>query len=132
MHTDEWQFVQRLAPMMNVDPEQFAPDFFLTEGDLNVGDIALEVYHTPGHSPGGVTLFWPETKALITGDLIFKGGVGRTDLPGGDGKQLKESIRRMATLDAEWLLSGHGDVLRGSEYVAANFTQVEQMWFGYV
>lgn len=132
MHTDEWQFVERFAPMMNVDPAQFTPDFFLSEGDLNVGDIALEVYHTPGHAPGAVTLFWPETKALITGDLIFNGSLGRTDLPGGDGNQLKESIRRMATLDAEWLLSGHGDVLSGAENVTANFKHVEQMWFGYI
>lgn len=132
LHTDEWALVQRMAPMMNVDIDQFMPDFFLAEGDLDVGDIALKVYHTPGHAPGAVTLYWPETRALITGDLIFKGGLGRTDLPGGNGTQLKESIRRMADLDAQWLLSGHGDVLTGKDAVADNFKQVEQMWFGYI
>jgi hydroxyacylglutathione hydrolase len=108
------------------------PIFFLEEGELTVGDISLDVFHTPGHSPGGITLFWSAEKALFTGDLIFKGGLGRTDLPGGDGRQLKESIRRMGSLDSHWLLSGHGEVVSGAEAVKANFKQVEQMWFGYV
>lgn len=132
LHTAEWQLVQQMAPMMNIDLDKFAPDFFLTEGELKVGDVQLQVYHTPGHSPGGVTLYWPESKALITGDLIFNGGLGRTDLPGGNGQQLKESIRRMATIDAEWLLSGHGEVISGAEAVRDNFKQVEKMWFDYI
>ena len=73
-----------------------------------------------------------QKKRFLTGDLIFKGGLGRTDLPGGDGRQLKESIRRMGSLDSHWLLSGHGEVVSGAEAVKANFKQVEQMWFGYV
>ncbi len=132
LHADEWQLVQKMAPMMNLALERFTPDFFLTAGELNVGDITLEVYHTPGHSPGAVTLYWPETKALITGDLIFKDGLGRTDLPGGNGEQLKDSIRRVAGLEAEWLLSGHGDVLFGPEEIYNNFGNVERDWFGYV
>jgi hypothetical protein len=67
-----------------------------------------------------------------TGDLIFKDGLGRTDLPGGDGGQLKDSIRRMGQLDSRWLLSGHGDVVSGSQAVNTNFTQVEKTWFSYV
>lgn len=136
LHKSEWELVQQMAPYlkntMNADPALFAPDFFLTEGELTVGDIVLDIYHTPGHSPGGVTLYWPEAKALIVGDLIFKGGLGRTDLPGGSGDQLKESIRRMAALNSERLLSGHGDVVSGADAVAGNFAQVEQMWFGYI
>lgn len=136
LHEDEWQLLQNMAPYlkqaMGLDPEQFSPDFFLTEGELNVGDITLEVYHTPGHSPGAVTLRWPENRALFTGDLIFKGGLGRTDLPGGNGAQLKASIRRMGELDADWLLSGHGDVIKGGDAVRENFRQVEAAWFGYV
>jgi glyoxylase-like metal-dependent hydrolase (beta-lactamase superfamily II) len=68
----------------------------------------LSIFHTPGHSPGSATLYWPAQKALFTGDLIFKEGFGRTDLPGGDSATLKESIKRMAELDVELLLSGHG------------------------
>lgn len=136
LHAAEWRMVQEMAPYlkaaMDLDPAQFAPDLFLTEGALQVGDIGMEIYHTPGHAPGALTLYWPMEKALITGDLIFKGGLGRTDLPGGDGGQLKESIRRMGALDAAWLLSGHGDVVSGAEAVKANFSQVAQAWFGYL
>jgi glyoxylase-like metal-dependent hydrolase (beta-lactamase superfamily II) len=136
LHASEWELIQKMAPYvrasMNVDPDRLVPDFFLTEGDLAVGGIAMTVYHTPGHSPGAVTIHWPETGALFTGDLIFKGGLGRTDLPGGNSGQLKESIRRMAALGAGWLLSGHGEVISGTDAVKANFEQVERMWFGYL
>ena len=136
MHAAEWELVEKMAPMlkatMNVDLDLFTPDFFLTEGALTVGDVSLAVYHTPGHAPGAICLHWPEEEALFTGDLIFKDGLGRTDLPGGNGPQLKESIRRMAALDSQWLLSGHGEVVSGADAVAANFRQVEAMWFGYV
>jgi len=136
LHEAEWRLVEEMGPYlqaaMNVDPESLSPDFFLKEGRLTVGDIELDVYHTPGHAPGAVALLWPAEKALFTGDLIFRGGLGRTDLPGGDGRQLKASIQRMAGLDAAWLLSGHGDVISGAAAVQKNFEQVERTWFGYV
>ncbi|MCJ8502241.1 MBL fold metallo-hydrolase [Desulfatitalea alkaliphila] len=136
LHAAEWALVQSMAPYlkatMGVALEDFEPDFFLDEGPLQVGDLALIVHHTPGHSPGGVTLYWPEHKALIVGDLVFNGGLGRTDLPGGDGNQLKQSIRRMSEMDAEWLLSGHGQVLSGAAAIKTNFQQVEQTWFNYI
>ena len=136
MSAVEWRVVEEMAPYfkasLDMDPAVLAPDFFLEEGALTVGDIQLQVYSTPGHAPGAVTLFWPAEKALFTGDLIFRGGLGRTDLPGGDGPQLKDSIRRMAALDAAWLLSGHGEVVSGADAVRENFEQVEQAWFGYI
>ena len=136
LHTAEWQLVIEAAPhlraALNFDPTDLSPDFFLTEGELKVGDIELQVFHTPGHAPGAVSLYWPQERALLTGDLIFKGGLGRTDLPGGNGKQLKASIRRMAAIDADWLLSGHGDVIKGREAVQDNYGRVERTWFGYV
>ena len=136
LHAAEWQLVEEAAPhlraALNFDPEGLTLDFFLTEGELTVGDIDLQVFHTPGHAPGAVTLFWPQERALLTGDLIFRGGLGRADLPGGDGRKLKESIRRMATLDVDWLLPGHGDIIRGAEAVRANFAGVERTWFDYI
>jgi glyoxylase-like metal-dependent hydrolase (beta-lactamase superfamily II) len=136
LHEAEWKQIKEMEPyiknMMNIDISMLKFDFFLTEGNLNVGDINLEVYHTPGHSPGSVTLYWPLTRALFTGDLIFNDGLGRTDLPGGNGSQLKESIRRIAGLDAEWLLSGHGGVISGVDAIKENFEQVERMWFAYI
>jgi len=107
-------------------------DFFLQEGDLLVGDQSFQVMITPGHSPGSICLYWPAHKALFTGDLIFSQGVGRVDLPGGDGSLLKESIRRMAGLDIEYLLCGHGEVIKGKKAVKANFQMVESYWFNYL
>jgi glyoxylase-like metal-dependent hydrolase (beta-lactamase superfamily II) len=85
------------------------PDRFLQEGDeLTVGACRLKVVHTPGHSPGGITLTG-DGKAFC-GDLVFYGSVGRTDLPGGSQEILRESIRtKIVTLpDDTVLYPGHG------------------------
>jgi len=136
LHAAEWRLVQDMAAYlkstMNFDPDQLAPDFFLKEGELKIGDIALNVYHTPGHSPGSISLHWPAEGALFTGDVIFNNGLGRTDLPGGNGGQLKESIRKLSAIDAQWLLSGHGEPVTGADAVSTNFEQVERMWFPYL
>ena len=71
-------------------------------------------------------------KVLFTGDVAFNQGIGRTDLPGGAGQELKESIKRISLLDVEYLLSGHGDILSGREKVKANFGDIEEMWFPYL
>jgi len=105
-------------------------DFFLTEGSLTAGGVELKIIHTPGHSPGSICIYWPLHKALFAGDVIFEGGVGRTDLPGGRIDQLKDSIRRLSSLNAEFLLPGHGNTIRGKEEVARNFALVEQAYFG--
>jgi glyoxylase-like metal-dependent hydrolase (beta-lactamase superfamily II) len=108
------------------------PDILLHEGELKAGSLSLEVIHTPGHSPGSICLYWPFQKALFTGDLLFYQGVGRVDLPGGNGEELKESIRKIAELDIEHLLPGHGEPISGSSRVRANFEAVEQYWFAYL
>jgi len=105
-------------------------DFLLTEGKLRAGTTELEVISTPGHSPGSICLYWPQHKALFAGDVIFEQGVGRTDLPGGSGELLKESIRRLSTLDIELLLPGHGNIIQGREEIARNFSLVEDIYFG--
>jgi glyoxylase-like metal-dependent hydrolase (beta-lactamase superfamily II) len=132
----EWQFCRDMAPQLQASLgmtfDGLTPDILLTEGDLTVGDVRMKVYHTPGHSPGSVCLYWPAEKVLITGDLIFKDGLGRTDLPGGNGTLIKESIRRMATLDVEWVLPGHGEIIAGADAVRANFELLERQWFAYV
>lgn len=83
----------------------------LTPGEVvQVGDLALEVRHTPGHSPGGVTLVDHAGRRAFTGDALFAGSIGRTDFPGSSLKTLLESIRReILTLPDDYaLLSGHG------------------------
>jgi len=136
MHETEWELLssmgRHIRAAMGVDLEDLAPDLFLKEGDLAVDGINLQVFHTPGHSPGSASIYWPDGKALFSGDVIFKGGLGRTDLPGGDGRALKESIQRLSGLDTELLLSGHGDVVSGAGAVRDNFAAVERQWFGVI
>lgn len=136
LHETEWQWIDTIGKQMSaafgIDINSIRPDFFLQQGDLSLDDLELKVFHTPGHSPGSVSLYWPDQKALFTGDLVFKEGLGRTDLPGGDGSKLKASIKRLVELDVEWLLSGHGDIISGSKEVKANFEGIEQFWFGYI
>lgn len=106
------------------------PDFLLTEGTLRAGTTELQILITPGHSPGSICLYWPFQKALFAGDVVFEQGVGRTDLPGGSGTQLKESIKRLCSLDIDLLLPGHGDIIKGKDEVMRNFSLVEEMYFG--
>ena len=96
-------------------------DFFLKEGRLQVGEKIFEILQTPGHSPGSLTIHWPEKKALFTGDAVFYGGVGRTDFPEGNSRSLLESIERLSRLDIEMMLPGHGEPVLGKEKVLQNF-----------
>lgn len=130
----EMEFIKTVAPHYGeaLGIPDFEPQILLQEGDLKVGDRNFEVIHTPGHSPGSICLYWPEQKVLVTGDVVFNQGIGRTDLPGGNGAQLKESIRKISRLDAAYLLTGHGDVVTGREAVKENFRAIEAYWFGYL
>ena len=77
---------------------------------LQIGSLAMQVLHTPGHTPGGVTFYLPEAAAAFDGDLLFNSGVGRTDLPGGDWETLLRSIRDVlfALPDETTIYPGHG------------------------
>jgi hydroxyacylglutathione hydrolase len=136
IHEAEWQFIQSvdryIQASFGVGADAMAPDIFLCNGTFSIGDTDLTIIHTPGHSPGSMSIFWPETGALFTGDVIFREGLGRTDLPGGNGDRLKESIRTLSSMDARCLLPGHGDIVEGSEAVASNFDNVENYWFAYI
>jgi glyoxylase-like metal-dependent hydrolase (beta-lactamase superfamily II) len=93
-----------------------APDFkvdgLLKDGQvLNIGDIELQVIHTPGHTAGSISLFCESEGLLFSGDTVFPGGsIGRTDLPGGSSDDIKKSIARLAMLPAQTLYPGHGEV----------------------
>jgi glyoxylase-like metal-dependent hydrolase (beta-lactamase superfamily II) len=85
------------------------PDRLLAEGDtITVGRVSLRVIHIPGHTPGSIGFV--AAGVLFSGDTLFCGGVGRTDLPGGSWKDLEKSIReRILTLpDETVVLPGHG------------------------
>jgi hydroxyacylglutathione hydrolase len=134
LHPAELELVKSLAPHFGSSASNslFEPQILLKEGELRLGDMSFQVIHTPGHSPGSICIYWPEEKALFCGDVIFRQGLGRTDLPGGNGGQLKESIRRLAQLDVEYLFPGHGEFVADRELVRKNFIDVETMWFGYI
>ncbi|MFH2130291.1 MAG: MBL fold metallo-hydrolase, partial [bacterium] len=108
-------------------------DLLLNEGQLKLGrqnPLTVDILHCPGHSPGHVALYWPKEKVLIAGDLIFYRSSGRTDLPGGDLSQMKQSIKRVSSLDIEWLLCGHPyghpGLIEGRDEVRDNFRFLAQ------
>lgn len=115
MHPDAGPMLERAptaAAIWSITVEPPPPaDHPLSEGDvLAIGDLRAEVLFTPGHAPGHVCFYLPEYKTLFDGDVLFKGSIGRTDLPGGDYDLLMVSIReKLLTLpDETAVLSGHG------------------------
>jgi hydroxyacylglutathione hydrolase len=86
------------------------PALDLMEGStIRFGGIRLDVLHTPGHTEGSVCLLAEGERLLFTGDTLFAGAWGRTDLPGGSVDQMVESLGRLAVMDADLsVLPGHG------------------------
>ena len=102
----------RQAEMFGFEPtEAPAIDHRHADGEsFTVGDCEARVLHTPGHSPGSCCLHFPAEKIVFTGDTLFSGSVGRTDLPGGDFEALHKSIkeRLFALGDDVRFYPGHG------------------------
>lgn len=100
-----------------------AADCGYEEGQaIAVDELAFTVWHTPGHTPGSVCLLCGEY--LFTGDTLFAGSVGRTDLPGGSTRQLNDSLRKLAALPIPppaQVLPGHGDLSTFEEELAHNW-----------
>lgn len=115
--------------LTRVSPDRFSmfggrpsppADRTVKDGDLiQVGDLSLKVLHTPGHSPGAICLYL--NNCVFTGDTLFVGGVGRTDLPGGSGEVLLHSIQtKLMTLPDETI------VYPGHNYGAAPQSTIKQ------
>lgn len=84
---------------------------YLSDGDvIKLGDSELHVIHTPGHSPGGVCFYAPKEKLLFSGDSLFMGSIGRTDLERGNGSELIRSLtEKLMVLPVDTtVLPGHG------------------------
>ena len=94
-------------------PGSVEVDQFLKEGQtVQCGSMKLDVLHTPGHSPGSVCLHMPgEQQRIFSGDTLFEGSIGRTDLWGGSGEEIMRSIqgRLLVFDDALPVYPGHGD-----------------------
>lgn len=104
----------------------------LKDGEFLLGEDTFQVIHVPGHSPGSVALYSSSRDVLFPGDVIFKESVGRTDFPGGDGRLLKSSIRKLAALEADCLLPGHMEMVVGHDLVKKNFQLVMEYFFPYL
>lgn len=107
-----------LPRMMGMTVEKIPEPDILLRGweSLELGDMQFTVLHVPGHSPGGTALYGCD--AVFTGDALFAGGIGRTDLPGGDYNVMMESLNtRLLTLDDDIkVYPGHGpDTTIGDE-----------------
>lgn len=107
-----WAFgpANQMPPFYGVPQAPPAIDRELAEGQSwTDAGFTYEVIELPGHAPGHVAFYFREQAALFSGDVLFQGGVGRTDLPGGDGQALAESLKRLATFpDDTTVYCGHG------------------------
>jgi hydroxyacylglutathione hydrolase len=93
------------------EPEAVEIDVAAEDGDtLTMGATEFRVLHTPGHTQGSICLWMPGEAKLVAGDTLFRGGIGRTDLPGGDGRQIVTSIHeKLLGLPEETVVyPGHG------------------------
>jgi glyoxylase-like metal-dependent hydrolase (beta-lactamase superfamily II) len=115
IHPDDAHYLSKLsesAAAWGMTTENSPPpDMLLADGQVvETEDLRFTVLHTPGHSPGSVSLVLEGAGIVFTGDLIFAGSIGRTDFPGGDYTALIQSVReKIFTLgDDVRILSGHG------------------------
>ncbi|GJD79033.1 MBL fold metallo-hydrolase [Methylobacterium gregans] len=103
------------------------PDRWLDEGDeVTVGGLSFDILHAPGHSPGSVVFVSRDARFALVGDVVFKGSVGRTDLPGGNHEQLIDAIKRkvLPLGDDVAFIPGHGPTgTLGEERVSNPFLQ---------
>ncbi|MGB1242540.1 MAG: MBL fold metallo-hydrolase [Chitinophagales bacterium] len=106
------QSVEMVGRMYNIPVEPSPmPSVFLEEGDeLKFGNSSLQIFLTPGHSPASLSFYSAADQFVIAGDVLFREGIGRTDLPGGDFTTLIKSIKtKLFTLeDGVKIYSGHG------------------------
>lgn len=116
-HKDDGFWIDSLkeqAVQFNFTPsESFTPSRWLEEGDaVSFGNVTLNVFHCPGHTPGHIVFFNEETRVLIVGDVLFQGSIGRTDFPKGNHDDLIASIKtKLFPLgDDVVFIPGHGPI----------------------
>jgi len=99
---------KRLTALFGVHVNSPTADGYLKDGDVvKFGEVALRVLHTPGHSPGSVSLVGED--CVFTGDTLFAGSIGRTDILGGSSKEIMQSLKKLALLPDKFVVyPGHG------------------------
>lgn len=118
IHADDAEAITtaegNLGAMIGLAATAPAADVILHEGDtISAGELRFEVLHTPGHTPGGISLFAEDPEGgvphLFSGDTLFASSVGRSDFDGGSSRDLQHSVARLASLPAETIVHpGHG------------------------
>jgi len=116
IHKEDMEVYRRIADFgMNIGLEVIQPgdpEMYVTENKkIAFGNTVFDVFHVPGHSQGSIALYNKNEKVVFAGDVLFKMGIGRTDLFGGDHDTLIESIRsKLLTLDGDTVVyPGHGE-----------------------
>ncbi|HMW38437.1 MAG: MBL fold metallo-hydrolase [Saprospiraceae bacterium] len=127
MHADEislYHGANQVAAMYGLDHFEYPPagDLLSNNEVLHVGQLQLKILYTPGHSPGGISLYSEAAGLVFSGDALFEGSIGRTDLPGGNMEILRSSIRnQLFTLPSETTVySGHGGVTAIGQEILTN------------
>ncbi len=108
---DAYRLDATRRPPSTIEVRPASADDLMDEGPLGfVPDLDLVALHTPGHTEGSTCFYLATEKALFTGDVLFKGNIGRTDLPGGDKALMEKSLARVAALPPDTrVYPGHGE-----------------------
>jgi hydroxyacylglutathione hydrolase len=108
---DEYRLDATRRPPSTLKFPEATADDLMEEGPLGfVADLDLVALHTPGHTEGSTCFYLASEKALFTGDVLFKGNIGRIDLPGGDKDLMEKSLARVAALPPDTrVYPGHGE-----------------------
>jgi glyoxylase-like metal-dependent hydrolase (beta-lactamase superfamily II) len=106
LHPDEstlYQSAPQQGQMFGIPVDPLPEvDVYLEEGDtIDVGTHTADVLHLPGHSPGGIGFHFADQQAIFSGDVLFRGSIGRVDLPGADTEAMKQSLARLQALSDE-------------------------------
>ncbi len=116
VHEDEKNILNNkdnnLTALMGMDAVEIDADEYLKDGQtIQLGNLDLEIIHTPGHTPGGMCIKVKDL--LFTGDTLFAGSIGRTDLTGGDYDTIMKSLEKLGNLEDDLtILPGHGPASR--------------------
>ena len=115
LHPDDRKLWELLETQCNLFGVPYAPvplpDYWLRDEEkIILGGLEGVALHTPGHTPGSMSVYFPAEQLLLSGDTLFRGGIGRTDLWGGDYRAIEQSIReRLYTLqESTRVVTGHG------------------------
>ncbi|MFU8802829.1 MAG: MBL fold metallo-hydrolase [Bradymonadaceae bacterium] len=114
LHPDEERMYEAAPMQGRMFGFQISPlppvDIWVEEGEtIDIGELRAKVLLLPGHSPGSIAFYFEDQAVIFSGDVLFAGSIGRTDLPGGDVPAIKASLERLKTLPpATRVLSGHG------------------------